>query len=536
MGCALGTDCCGDEPEPEPEPVRGTLKRERTESKSSMRLTKALKGEPHAFKEKTFKKKRQCGVCKQSIESLGSFCRVVCVLQGEEQEDVKRRKGMPQRASDLLRLVWRENNNAERIFNMMPERNRRSYGALIRGMVKHGAYTKAFDTYTDLLNNRLTGDVHIFNALINAAPEVKEKYTEKWDLIVDLLKQMAEQKVKPDLLTFNSVLKALRRCGSLARTQAFPVINEMKALGIAPSLATYDHILGIFYKAATSAQGYTEILQEVLSEISGKSFTAQDPDDVQFFKDAMRICLATKDIEQAYRVHTLLGVGENWKLLGDSYYQSIYYGRFFNLLCMMEHIDVVLKWYKELIPSLYYPNSQGMRDLLQALDTDNRLDLIPQIWKDIKRMGHDNKTELVEEMLSLMAREKQSPEVQQSFADCALEVKALYMQSDRRVPLNWSASSLSSITSVLLEAEKTQQAWEMLQLFKLNNRVPSESLMHQFLASIKASNNAQQAVELVQTSAGFCLPVTRSLIESIQQDFDLTEEQSKRTTFRQANN
>ncbi|XP_066504790.1 small ribosomal subunit protein mS39 [Hoplias malabaricus] len=444
---------------------------------------------------------------------------------GEEQEDVKRKKGMPQRAHDLLKTVWRENNNAERIFNMMPERNVRSYGALIRGMVKHGAYAKAFDFYTDLLNNRLTADVNIFNALISAAPDVKEKYNEKWDLITDLLNQMAEQKVKPNLLTFNAVLKSLRRCGTLARAQAFPVFNEMKALGIAPSLATYNHILGIFYKAASSAQGHTEILQDVLSEMAGKSFTAQDPDDVQFFKDAMRICLGTKDIEQAYRVHSLLRVGENWKLLGDSYYQSIYYGRFFNLLCMMEHIDVVLKWYKELIPSLYYPNSQGMRDLLQALDTDNRLDLIPQIWKDIKRMGHDNKTELVEEMLSLMAREKQSPEMQQSFADCALDVKALYTQADRRVPLNWSVSSLTSITSILLEAERPQQVWEMLKLFKLNNRVPSESLMNQILACIKSSNNAQQAVELVQISASFCLPVTPNLMKRVQQEFVLTEEQ-----------
>lgn len=31
--------------------------------------------------------------------------------------------------------------------------------------------------------------------------------------------------------------------------------------------------------AASSAQGHTEILQEVLNEMSGKSFTAQDPDD-----------------------------------------------------------------------------------------------------------------------------------------------------------------------------------------------------------------------------------------------------------------
>ncbi|RXM95879.1 Tensin-2 [Acipenser ruthenus] len=34
------------------------------------------KGDPHTFKEKFFKKKRLCGVCKQPIESQGSFCRV----------------------------------------------------------------------------------------------------------------------------------------------------------------------------------------------------------------------------------------------------------------------------------------------------------------------------------------------------------------------------------------------------------------------------------------------------------------------------
>ncbi|KAF4085619.1 hypothetical protein AMELA_G00097110 [Ameiurus melas] len=444
----------------------------------------------------------------------------------EEQDDSKRRKGRPRRASELLTIVWRENNNAERIFNTMPERTSRSYGALIRGMVKYGAYPKAFDMYTDLLNNRLTADVHTFNALIITAAEVKDKYSDKWELIVDLLKQMAQQKVKPNLLTFNTVLKVLRRCGSLARAQAFPILNEMKALGIGPSLATYDHILGIFYKAANSTQGHTEILQEVLNEMSGKSFTAQDPDDVQFFPNVMRVCLDNKDIEQAYRVHSLLEVGDNWQLLGDSYHQSFYYGRFFNLLCMMEHVDVVLKWYREFIPSLYYPNSQGIKDLLQALDTDNRLDLIPQIWKDMKQMGHDTKTDLLELILSLMAREKQSTEVQQSFAECALDVKRLYVQTDRgRAPLDWSTNSLSSITSILLAAERIQEAGEMLNVFKTTNRIPSEGLMNEFFTCIKAHNDAQQAVELVQISASFCLPVTPNLIERVQQEFELTDEQ-----------
>uniref|UniRef100_A0A671S995 Small ribosomal subunit protein mS39 n=1 Tax=Sinocyclocheilus anshuiensis TaxID=1608454 RepID=A0A671S995_9TELE len=447
--------------------------------------------------------------------------------RNEETEDVQdepqAKKGRASKASGLLKATWKENNNAGRIFALLSEPNTHSYSALIRGMVKYGAYSKAFSTYTDLLNNRLKADVHTFNALIIAAPEVKEKYNEKWELIVDLLKQMAEQKVKPNLLTLNAVLKALRRCGTLGKSQAFPVISEMKAL----SIETHNHAFPIMLcSAGAPIQGQTDILQEVMNEVSGKSFTAQDPDDAQFFITAMRICLDTKDMEQAYRVHELLGVGENWRLLGNDFQQSIYYARFFSLLCMMENIDVMLKWYRDLVPSVYYPSSNVMRDLLQALDTDNRLDLIPQIWKDIKQLGHANRQNLVEELLTLMAREKHNQEVQESFAECALDIKKIYDTGDRgKVLLSWTAGSLIDLISVLLAAHRRQDAWEMLKLFKTHNRVPSEELLNKFLTCVKEAGEVNQAVELVQISAGFCLPETPKLIQRVQQEFELTEQQ-----------
>ncbi|KAK2849532.1 hypothetical protein Q5P01_009366 [Channa striata] len=443
----------------------------------------------------------------------------------ESGEEVKRRKGRVRRATDYLRAIWKDDNNAERIFNLLPERDTRCYSALIRGMVKHGAYAKAFNMYTDLLNNRLTADLHIFNALISAAPDVRDKYTERWELIAELLKQMSQQKVQPNLLTFNSVLKGLRRCGPLARTQALQTLNEMKALGIAPSLATFDHILAVFYRAANSGQSDTDILQEVISELTGTSLTCQDPDDVLFFSSAMRICLDSKDLELSYKIQSLVEFGENWRLLGDSYQCSIYYGRFFNLLCMMEHIDVVMKWYRQLIPSLYYPNPQGLKDLMQALDTDSRLDLLPTIWKDIRSLGHDNKLDVVEEVLTLMAREKHSPEVQESFAQCALDVKTVFDGDRGRQSLEWSTSALSNITTLLMRANKTQQAWAMLQLFKSNNRVPPERLMTEFLSVCHNNGSAQGAVDLVQLSAAFCLPATSQLAKQTLAEFELTKEQ-----------
>uniref|UniRef100_A0A672I2P7 Tensin 2a n=1 Tax=Salarias fasciatus TaxID=181472 RepID=A0A672I2P7_SALFA len=79
MGCVLSSDWCGEgEVLPVPVVQSSSLKRRSLERRESgrMRLTKAGKGEPHAFKEKTFKKKRQCSVCRQNIDNLGSFCRI----------------------------------------------------------------------------------------------------------------------------------------------------------------------------------------------------------------------------------------------------------------------------------------------------------------------------------------------------------------------------------------------------------------------------------------------------------------------------
>ncbi|XP_029448627.1 pentatricopeptide repeat domain-containing protein 3, mitochondrial isoform X2 [Rhinatrema bivittatum] len=451
-------------------------------------------------------------------------------LEEPEQEVVehqKRRMGQLRRASDFVG-VWRQNNNAERIFNLMTERNAPSFCAMIRGMVKYGAYAKAFNMYTELQNNRLTADVHTFNALISATPEVKEKYNEKWALITDLLEHMVEQKVQPNLLTFNAILKSLRRCGALGKTYALQTLCEMKALNIEPSFATFDHLLGIFYKAASSARGQTEILSEVLDEIEGKHFVLQDPNDVHFFADAMRVCLDLKDVELAYRLHRILETGDNWKFAGNPYQQSTYYGRFFNLLCMMEQIDVVLKWYRELVPSLYFPNSQGMRDLLQSLDMDNRLDLVPQIWKDIKQIGHSNKPDLVEEVLMLMARDLQTPELQGSFADCALDIKSVYeTREKRRVPLEWTSSALGNIAILVSRAGRTEEAWKMLELFKKSNRVPSNQVMNEFLDSAKQSNNKAHAVHLVKMAAGFALPATAKLARRVMTEFELSEEQKK---------
>ncbi|XP_068596628.1 small ribosomal subunit protein mS39 [Brachionichthys hirsutus] len=447
----------------------------------------------------------------------------------EESDKKVKKKKWNVLLSKRTNSTWKENNNAERIFHLLPERDARCYSALIRGMVMHGAYAKAFSCYADMLNARLAPDLHIFNALLSAAFHLRQNSMERRDFLLELLTQMSKQEVQPNLQTFNSVLGSLRHCGVYGKPTSLETLNEMKALGIAPSLTSYYYILQIFNKREhvhESNRFVTVLLQEMMSLLEGQRLTCQGPDDVYFFMTAVKICVAYKDMELAYKVQSVVEFGENWRLLGNPYQQKVFYGNFFSLLCMLEPVDAVLAWYRRHYPSLYYPSHVELGNLLQALDTDSRLDLLPAIWNDIRCLRYDTNASLMEELLSLMSRDRHSPEVQRSFGECALEVQRAFEENKERLGLVLSSTALSNVTALLLRADKTQQAWDMLPLFKSRNRVPREDLMEECLTVCRGGGgSAERAVELVQLSAAFSLSATSRLAKFTLAQFQLTEEQ-----------
>ncbi|XP_077136347.1 small ribosomal subunit protein mS39 [Ranitomeya variabilis] len=472
-----------------------------------------------------------------SLETTNKLLDLVCFYGDSEpstddhqyqQEDNEsanfKRKNVPQKNLPA-RKTWRPNNNAERIFNLMPERNDHSYRTMIRGMVKHGAYAQAFGTYTDLLNNRFTGDVCTFNALILAAPETKPEINEKSALIVELLNHMVQQKVTPNLLTFNSVMKSLRKIGPAVKGMAMQTLMEMKALRIDPSLATYCHLLGVHYRPGDSFS-QSQLLASILEQAQGKSFTAEDPDDVLFFSEAMRVCLEAKDLDLAYDLHKLLNTGDNWRLLGKPFQEFAYYGRFFQIVCMMENADVVLKWYRALVPSRYYPTSKGFQNLLQVLEMENRLELIPDLWRDIKQIGHSNKEHLLEEILNLMASGKRNAELQATFADTATSIKSMYDSNEHsKHPMKVSASVLGNVAILLTRAGRLDEAWKILKSFQTKRLVPRSNVITELLDGAKTAGNRAVAVDLVQLALSFSLPDTAQIAQRVLDDFTLTEEQ-----------
>ncbi|XP_049507795.1 pentatricopeptide repeat domain-containing protein 3, mitochondrial isoform X1 [Panthera uncia] len=454
----------------------------------------------------------------------------------ELEEAIEENNEKSKKAGHQFGVTWRAKNNAERIFALMPEKNSHSYCTMIRGMVKHRALVQALNLYTELLNNRLHADVYTFNALIEAtALSMNEKLEDKWNKILELLKEMAAQKVKPNLQTFNTVLKCLRRFYSFGRLPALQTFREMKAIGIEPSLATYHYIIQLFYQHGmydviheNPSKGSSLIIYDIMNELKGKKFSPKDPDDDMFFQSAMRVCSVLRDLELAYQVHGLLNTGDNWKFIGPDHRRNFYYSKFFSLLCLMEQIDVTLKWYKDLIPSVFFPRSQTLIDLLQALDVANRLEVIPEIWKDSKEYGHGFRDALKEEILMLMARDRHPPELQVAFADCAADIRSTYESQDaRQTAPDWPANALNYIAVLFLRGGRIQEAWKMLGLFRKHNKIPGNELLDEFMDSAKASNNPAQAIEIVKLASAFSLPVCEGLAQRVMADFAISQEQKE---------
>ncbi|XP_032825954.2 small ribosomal subunit protein mS39 [Petromyzon marinus] len=441
----------------------------------------------------------------------------------------QRRRGGPA----IPERTWRAGNNAERIFNSMPERDAHSYCAMIQGMVKHRAAEEAFNLLVEMTNSGLKANLYAYNAIISAIPVLRQKDADRKDLLLDLLKAMLDQGVRPTVLTFNAALKALRRMGPYARTYSLAMLAEMRALGIKPSLASYHRLLNIHCRSSDSMQSSAaDLISEVLEILNGENLQCQDPEDGYFFSSTMNMCLMLKDVDLAYRLNQLLETGDNWRFLSPQQH-SAYYSRFFTLLCQLESMETIMEFYKRyFIPSSSFPSSRIMVELIQALDMNSRVDLIPSVWQDVKMFGHSERKDVVEEALAVMAREKHSPTVQAALSAVVLEVSQRMSpqpQEEARRPLGlrWTARSLEQATQLLVRAGLTEKAWKHLQLFQQRNLAPTEAVLREALAHLVSGRWNAEAVALVEAASALGLACAGSLAHTALAGLQLSPTQSE---------
>ncbi|PIK58630.1 putative pentatricopeptide repeat domain-containing protein 3, mitochondrial [Apostichopus japonicus] len=108
--------------------------------------------------------------------------------------------------------TWKEGeeNMAQVLFESLKEPDSHSYNAMIRGMVKHGAHGKAFNLFNKMQEKGIQTSLQGYNALISAVTSIRTDYKDRWEVLVQLLKQMQAENIRPNVLTFNNLLNSLR--------------------------------------------------------------------------------------------------------------------------------------------------------------------------------------------------------------------------------------------------------------------------------------------------------------------------------------
>ncbi|KAK8756840.1 hypothetical protein V5799_000452, partial [Amblyomma americanum] len=422
-----------------------------------------------------------------------------------------------QMAPRETRKSWKDGCLAEKVFESIENKDGRAYAALIQGMAKHYHVDKAYELFQEMQSKGMTPPLEVYNSLLSMVPFLRESYDSRWELAKEIMLGIEKSRLKPNITTMNTALEIVSRFGAspAARKYALQVFSEMKHLGIEPSLASYYYLLVIFCKTRGSP---STILHSIMTEIENKSFEIRDPKDVFFFVSAMDVChnhLLDKDL--AYKVHELLNYGSNYDLIGDSFKESIYYQHFFKLLCATENIDVFFDMYNKYVPNIYTPEPSVVCDIIEAIDLNDAIHYVPQLWTDIVLFRQHERTKVIKAMLALMAKTKRPDDVQVQLAVIATDINERCdtpIPTRRLQPIEWTGQMFGDMMTVFLNTrDRLPDAWAVVQkLDKEQHRIlgyPSVECLKNFAQAVlnkkddeKAFFCARYAAEIGFTDVG----------------------------------
>lgn len=193
-------------------------------------------------------------------------------------------------------------------------------------MAKYGQIERAWQNFQHAKEKQLILDVGAYNAILSIVNSLKQGADLRWQLLENILTEMANAKIQPNISTLNSVLTTVSGMGGgSAVKHALACLAEFRKLGVEPSLGSYYLLLQTIGRDKNTAFDQHKVLSDILQRLEGVNLLIRHPLDTKFFVRAMELCrFAAQDANLARRVDDLLHYGDNYNLIGDSYTESIY--------------------------------------------------------------------------------------------------------------------------------------------------------------------------------------------------------------------
>ncbi|GFT29631.1 protein PTCD3 homolog, mitochondrial [Nephila pilipes] len=362
---------------------------------------------------------------------------------------------------------WNAKGMAEQLFKEM-ERDSHAFSTMIAGASKFNDAVRATSLLAEMKEKGLSATIEAYNGLLSVVNFLKEDSELRWEYAVHFLSMMNSEGLKPNLYTMNALLELLSENARWRRSfqHSLNVLAEMRKLKIEPSLGTYYYLLTTFCSHNVSK---ANILYEIMNHLEGKEFEIQHPADVLFFSTAMELCdKGTMDKDLGHRIHNLLELKNNCKLLGNSFSESMYFKFYFRLLCKWEEIDKLMEIYEKYVPNSYTPEPSITLAVIEAIHLNGDYKHLPKICSDVLFFEQTERENILTLLMDAAACMKHEEKTQTDLVNMVWNIlmKLDSRSQARRLPFDWTGALLGNFLKTFLNGNDMEKSWTVLKKLK----------------------------------------------------------------------
>ncbi|XP_075972245.1 small ribosomal subunit protein mS39 [Anticarsia gemmatalis] len=352
---------------------------------------------------------------------------LMCFYNEREPESMEwmEERWFSKNVRDRQAATWKLGGLADNIFTSMEPKTPEAYCAIIQGMAKYYQAERAHSLTLEAIEKGIPLSTSVYNSLISCVGYLREGTALRIEALKTLLNQMNEQGLTPNKETLSACLRSLSVWGGGSTLQqlALQVLAEFRQLGIQPGLSAYYFLLCLFCKERGPRY---DLLSTMINDLEQReSLEAEELFDTHFFITAMGVCSDhLQDINLAERLHALLMKGDNYKLVGDAYKESIYYRHYVTVACRHAPYEKTLELLDTLVPNIYVPEPTVMEEIIKTLELGGAGDRLAQAWSQLVVFGHAKRVRLVERLVAAMTScyQYQDEEVKGKMRAAAIDI------------------------------------------------------------------------------------------------------------------
>ncbi|KRZ17179.1 Protein PTCD3 -like protein, mitochondrial [Trichinella zimbabwensis] len=341
-----------------------------------------------------------------SQETLLAFLEFLCYYNATQPnlEISAERRWFGGNFHEISSKNWKERGLAEKIFQAIQPETPRAYAAIISGLLKYNSYSKAEEMFRKMKEASLKPDIDLYNAMLHGVWQLRTDNRERWQYCLQLLNEMRDDDIQPDVQTFNTLLGILKsmRFWKFSPKHTMEVYQEMLHLDLEPTLTTYLCLVEIFFKSPD----FESLVEQIINRLRGKSLKAENKHDELFFPKIMqRCCENAQSVETADCIHEILTFENNTACIASFQAETVYYENYLTLVARHgSSFEEFFKYYDRFVPRNYSPNARMFRELLHLVDSTGSYEHLTRIWSEMLLHGqiavrHDD---LLLELLTLV--------------------------------------------------------------------------------------------------------------------------------------